>query len=1044
MDQNIARADILPATVPTAALWFMALAGLAIWLIVHRLLARRAGVRPRVRLAILVPLGTGASWLAMQLMARHLFLASPTHLLLMALLCGGAVEGVSFLYARESSRLPGRRGLALVACRLAALLVMLFMLLQPVRVGEKTRTIRRRVVVLVDDSASMQFIDRYWTLAERLDVAAAMGLLEASGPTLADFTRDVAASAERFAVFRQLASTPGATLDRQEVGTAATAARTMLERNAETMEGIALKLSAREHFELHDNLGRVARHIRDNLLPGFERLAALAAEEGGDLKPLVTGCADTLEQIAQVAPGLAPAAGIAAFDGLDEAARAAVLAASDTNRAAIAARLLHEKGARSEPLLDHLRSRYDVDLYRFGSLAQYDSGLEDDAPAAAEDEAAAARLQAFRSATDVTAALETALKDIPPEELAGFLLITDGRHNGDAGVDAVARRLGGSGIPVSSIVVGGSQPPLDIALGDVRSPDSVFLGDKVRIAGSIVATGASGRETKVRLMLGEDVVGEQAIFIENNDFVREFRFTHLPAEKGVLRYQVVLDAVPDEAFADNNAWSVDVSVTDDRTNVLLVDSRPRWEFRYLRNLFYGRDKSVHLQEYLVNPDRVDGSPDARLPPASAGRRFGDSESGDYPQGRDEWRKFDAIILGDLDPAELPDAVVEDIRYAVEERGALLVVVAGPEAMPHQIRNASLLEMLPVAFTPAEGDRRTPPEAEFHLRLAPAGRGHPVMMQSSSSFENESIWDEVPVLRWRQAVDGVKPGAEVLAYAAAADDEPASAAQLAVREIEEDPEAAVRRLSEMRETQAKNALVVARSFGQGKVLMLTTDQSWRLRHRVGDTRHHRFWGQVLRWGSGEKLRAGNTFVRLGTDKLRYKPTEPAKVFARVSDAQYNALNGLKPTVALASEGRVVRTAPLEFRKDSNGFYEGLLDPIPDPGVYTLAFTCEPARRALGGDYPEGLQTRFVVVTADKPAEFVNVTASRDVPSKLATITGGRVGGPTDIEGIWEGYGEGNRVMHERTELLLWNSGLLFLLVAGLLTAEWLIRKRAGIA
>jgi hypothetical protein len=142
--------------------------------------------------------------------------------------------------------------------------------------------------------------------------------------------------------------------------------------------------------------------------------------------------------------------------------------------------------------------------------------------------------------------------------------------------------------------------------------------------------------------------------------------------------------------------------------------------------------------------------------------------------------------------------------------------------------------------------------------------------------------------------------------------------------------------------------------------------------------------------------------------------------------------------------VVRTAPLEFRKDSNGFYEGLLDPIPDPGVYTLAFMCEPARRALGGDYPEGLQTRFVVVTADKPAEFVNVTASRDVPSKLATITGGRVGGPTDIEGIWDGYGEGNRVMHERTELLLWNSGLLFLLVAGLLTAEWLIRKRAGIA
>ena len=199
-----------------------------------------------------------------------------------------------------------------------------------------------------------------------------------------------------------------------------------------------------------------------------------------------------------------------------------------------------------------------------------------------------------------------------------------------------------------------------------------------------------------------------------------------------------------------------------------------------------------------------------------------------------------------------------------------------------------------------------------------------MMQSSSSFENESIWDEVPVLRWRQAVDGVKPGAEVLAYAAAADDEPASAAQLAVREIEEDPEAAVRRLSEMRETQAKNALVVARSFGQGKVLMLTTDQSWRLRHRVGDTRHHRFWGQVLRWGSGEKLRAGNTFVRLGTDKLRYKPTEPVKVFARVSDAQYNALNGLKPTLvdlgkALKLEEAEAEIAALRTESEQDGFW-----------------------------------------------------------------------------------------------------------------------------
>lgn len=1043
MDQNIARTDILPPTVPTLALWGMALTGLAVWIVAHRLVARRAGFPARTRLAILAPVGTAASWLVMQLMARHLFLAAPVHLLLMALLGGGGVEAVSLLYARESSRLPRLRGAALVACRIAALLAILFMLLQPVKVGEKTRTIRRRVVVLLDDSASMQFVDRHWTLVERLDVATALGLLKASGPDLKGFAGDVSEAVERFAVLRQLGAAPGA--EAGAAGDAAATAKTvrdMLVRRTDAMEALAAAVPAQEHVELHDNLGRVAQFIRDNVIPGLERLAASETEK--DRASLVAGCADALAQIAQIAPSLEPAGAIAAFGALDAPAREAVLAASDTTRAAIAARLLREKGARSEPLLDHLRARYDLDIYRFGSMAQYASGLEDAKPEDAADEAAAARLQAFRSATDVTAALENALKEIPSEELAGFLLVTDGRHNGDAGVDAVARRLGSSGMPVSSIVIGGSQPPLDVALADVRSPDSVFLGDKVRISGALTATGASGRETKIVLMLGDEAIDEQRVYIENNDFAKEFRFTHLPAEKGVLRYTVAVEAIADEAFPDNNRWSVDVSVTDDRTNVLLVDARPRWEFRYLRNLFYGRDKSVHLQEYLIHPDLVEGAPADRLPPASAARRFGDSESGDYPAGRDAWRKFDAIILGDLDSTELPDSVVEDIRYCVEERGALLVVIAGPEAMPHRVRSATLREMLPVVFTPFDGDRRTPPEAEFYFRLTPAGRGHPAMMQSSSSYENESIWGDLPVMRWRLPVDGVKPGAEVLAYAVPADAEDVSAAQLAVREIEEDPEAAVRRLAELREMQARNALVVARGFGQGKVLMLNTDQTWRLRYRVGDTRHHRFWGQVLRWGAGEKLRAGNTFVRLGTDKLRYKPTEPVKVYARVSDARYNAMNGLKPTVELASEGRVVKTMALTWREDSNGFYDGLLDPIPDPGLYTIAFSCEPARRALGGEYPENLQTRFVVVTADKPAEFVAVTASRDVPEKLATMTGGQAVGPSGVETVWDAFGEGNRVMHERTELPLWNSGLLFLLVAGLLTAEWLVRKRSGIA
>lgn len=1069
MDQNFGRTDLLPVTVPSMAIWVMAIVGLAIWLFVHRLIVRKRLTQVRVRLGILIPLGTAATWAILQLMGRYLFLSGHWHLLFSAFLTGASLETVSYLYQRESSRMKKKIGLVLVACRMSAILIVLFMLLQPVLVGDRSRTIRRRVAVLLDDSASMNFTDKYWTLEEKLDVASALGLLNEEGAGLVGFGDKLSALSSRFGVMRQLAADAPDSLVKADVAALVKDSLDLLKPKSDVMEQLAQKISEKDHFELRDNMGRVSRHVKDVLIPALEKLGEQAALDKPDLRSLVANCADSVEQVSLVAPTLERAGYVVAFDNLGEAEKAKILTASDTTRADIARRLLTEKGNKEDTLVRHLRTLYDLDIYRFASTAQYDSsfGAEEDGttkpaekkpvakpestPAEKKngdektaDEKEQARTEAFRSSTDITAALETALREIPSEELAGVLILSDGRHNGDAGVDAVSRRMGSAGIPISSIIIGGSKPPVDVAIGSARSPESVFLGDKVRVNGTIVATGASGKETKIRLMLGDQMLEEQTVFIENNDFVKEFRFTHTPEDKGVLHYKVVVDHIDGEEFKDNNDWMLDVSVTDDRTNVLLVDSHPRWEFRYLRNLFYGRDKSVHLQEYLIHPDTIAGQPEVKLPPASASRKFGDSESGSYPKDRSEWRKFDVIIIGDLNSDELPDPVVEEIRYCVEERGALLVVIAGPEAMPHKIRNETLRRMLPIVYTPSEKDYRLPPEAEFNFSLTPSGRGHQVMTQSSSSSENESIWQDLPIFGWRYPVDGVKPGAEVLAYAVPVRADNASLAQLAVRDLEGDPEAAVRRLADLRQTQANNSLVVAQTCGQGKVLMLNTDRTWRLRYRVGDTRHHQFWGQVLRWGTGEKLRAGNPFVRLGSDRLRYKPTDPVKIFARIVDQNFNSMSGLKPTVVLSSGDRDFKAIQLDFRKDSNGFYEGVLDPIADPGVYKLRLDCPRAKRELGTDYPDKIETHFVVVTAEKPAEFVSVTANRDIPIKMAKASDGKVVGPSEIASLWNDFGEGNRVMHDRTELYLWDSGWLFAVVIGLLTAEWIIRKRSGIA
>ena len=1083
MDQIFLRPDLLPSTVPVAALWAFAAVALLIWAAVHREVRRRFRDL-RVRLGILVPVGTVASWAVLQLLGRYLFFAGRWHLLFAAFVAGFALELVSWLYQREASRIASRRvRRVVVACRMAAIALLVFVVMQPELVGEKERTVKRRVVVLLDDSASMHFRDKYWTDEERLDMAAALGVLEVSKEdSLETLPDDLAALHAEFSAARDAAAKGPAGVDGPALAALAKKARDLADGSAAAMDRLAPKLDAAAHGEVARALPARAEFVRKTLLPQLDAVLATLADgrapDASTVRAIGPAC-DSLASLAAGAEAVRPAGALAIFDTMGADERARVLAASDTTRAELARRLLAGEGSAEGPPLEALAKTYDLDLYRFGSFPELDPsiGVQDPATSnaaaraaalaedpyaedpyaeaaeaarglTAEETAAAAREEAFRSSTDLSKTFEKVVSEIPFEEIAGFVVVTDGRHNGDAGVDAVSRRLGAAKIPVNSVVIGGSRPPVDLAIAEARAPESVFEGEKVRVSGTVQALGSHGKSSTLHLYVNGETVDakhEETIDVNGDDFVKEFRFVHVPETKGVYHYTLKLDPVEGEEFPENNEWTLDVAVSDDRTNVLLVDDFPRWEFRYLRNLFYGRDKSVHLQEYLVHPDKVTGFDD-ELPPASAARKFGDSKSGSFPVDRNEWRKFHVIILGDLGDDVLTPRVANEIKYCVEERGALLVLIDGPRAMPHGVSNPAMRELMPVETEAEASDWVETPDPAFHMRLAPAGRGHPVMAQSTSSFENEQIWNDFPEMRWRHPVLGVKPGAEVLAWAEPEGaDEAGAAARRAARDLDADPEAAVAMLAKMREDQARSALVVARTAGRGKVLQLNTDRTWRLRYRVGDTHHHRFWGQVLRWGAGEKLRAGNDYVRLGTDALRYTPTEKVRVSARLQDQDFNALENLKPEIAVldASE-REVRRARLRPREDGNGFYEVELEPFQDPGAYTVWLNCDDAWRILGADWPQRLHTRFVVVTARRPSELVNVSASAEIPRRMARETGGAVVRPSALAKALEGFGEGRKVLHERTELLLWDHWLVLVALVSLLATEWILRKKAGLS
>ena len=157
MDQNVIRTDLLPESMSLWLIAALAAFALAAWAACHWAVKRYGSNRFNVwtRALMGVPPGVIACWLVLQALARVLVLPTPWSLFLAAIVAAVSFELVSAFYSHECARVPPRTAKWLVACRMSAVAVALLVLMQPVVVGERERTVKERVLVLVDDSASM-------------------------------------------------------------------------------------------------------------------------------------------------------------------------------------------------------------------------------------------------------------------------------------------------------------------------------------------------------------------------------------------------------------------------------------------------------------------------------------------------------------------------------------------------------------------------------------------------------------------------------------------------------------------------------------------------------------------------------------------------------------------------------------------------------------------------------------------------------------------------------------------------------------------------
>ena len=166
-----------------------------------------------------------------------------------------------------------------------------------------------------------------------------------------------------------------------------------------------------------------------------------------------------------------------------------------------------------------------------------------------------------------------------------------------------------------------------------------------------------------------------------------------PAALGDVTLTLTVPPHPDETLTDNNRMSVPVSVRQEKLRVLVVESYPRWEYRYLRNAL-SRDPGIELSCLLFHP--------GLSKPGGGNKDY----IRQFPAGLDELSRFDVVFLGDVGVGggQLTDEQCGWLKGLVEHQASGIVFMPGSHGLELSLQKTELDALFPVELDDAQAGR----------------------------------------------------------------------------------------------------------------------------------------------------------------------------------------------------------------------------------------------------------------------------------------------------------------------------------------------------
>ncbi len=615
-------------------------------------------------------------------------------------------------------------------------------------------------------------------------------------------------------------------------------------------------------------------------------------------------------------------------------------------------------------------------------LYRFDSGL-------VRLEGAAPTLTATGPATHINAVLDEFASDTASVPVGAVILLSDGGDNTgriDRNTIEVLRQRR---IPVHTVGFGATQVPQDVELESVTLSARALAHSRVTATVEVMQSGFAGRHVSVTARDGAKLLATHDLALGANGAAARTDLTFDLPDAGPRELRFQVSTLPGEVNTRNNELSRLVNVEAGPRRILYVEGEPRWEYKFIR-----RAEEDDTAVQLVSMLRTTENKIYRQ-----GVKDGLELAQGFPTKPEDLFGYDGLIIGSVDAGYFSAAQQTLMREFVDRRGGGLLLLGGRQSLSDGVWGGSQLnDLLPVKLPMVAGTFHREPAT---VSLTGVGADSAVTRLVDDRTANQTLWNKLPYLMDFQDPGTAKPGASELA--------------------------------QMHVAGRTMPLLVTESYGRGRTAVLATGGTWRWQMSLplGDPTHSVFWHQLLHWLVSDTRGQLSAQVSAGI----LQDDGHVQLLADVHDRNYLPAADAVVNAHLIGPDKLQADVSLRAVPGIPGRYQADWT-APAVGMYVAEVAANQGALSAGRD-------TIAFERQDGVAENFRTGQNVDLLKSLSTETGGRYWTADELDALARAIPYSNAGVSVQRFQDLWNMPLIFLVLIGLRTAEWLLRRRWGV-